>query len=187
MGEAGRRSAGGNRLSTFMSLKSFLREIAQQCLHSAPGVGNGEKICDSASLSHTHSYFFSQHLLKSFITSSEVDLNHENIPIWDFTATTELRELIKIVIKSGFDECIAALIDSFFIPQNLCKPGRGFTILKVVKVDCVPCLDSFSIEFNLILGAKAKIHPLCQLYKTSSSCIEKKCWKILKNERFVID
>ena len=37
MGEAGRRSAGGNRLSTFMSLKSFLREIAaQQCLHSAP-------------------------------------------------------------------------------------------------------------------------------------------------------
>ena len=43
MGEAGRRSAGGNRLSTFMSLKSFLREIAQQCLHSAPGVGNGGK------------------------------------------------------------------------------------------------------------------------------------------------
>ena len=59
MGEAERRSAGGNRLSTFMSLKSFLREITQQCLHSAPGVGNGEKICDSASLSHTHSYFFS--------------------------------------------------------------------------------------------------------------------------------
>ena len=38
-------------------------------------------------------------------------------------------------------------------------PGRGFTILKVVKVDCVPCLDSFSIEFNLILGAKAKSIP----------------------------